>query len=148
MRIFLLSHWHSVIIIMIMMMIRFWNLKSLPWKFRKWSSGSPNPPINPPITQKPSHKTSKGGLRMHLRLHFAHFWHFLWEGWEGFLSWLPLGSEKSVFQVCQFFLVVGSRVGPKKKTHLKHTWNWLLIPSKLKTLPYPPILLHFSLSKK
>ena len=31
----------------------------------------------------------------------------------------------------------------KKKTYLKHNRFWLLIFSKLKTIPYPPILLHF-----
>ena len=64
---------------------------------------------------------------MHLTLHFAHFWQFLWEGWEGFLSWLPLGTEKSVFQVCQFFLSGGFSGGPKKEntleTHLKLTFD-------------------------
>ena len=37
------------------------------------------------MTPKPSHKTLKWGLRMHLTLHFAHFWQFSWEGWDGFL---------------------------------------------------------------
>ena len=31
-------------------MINSWVVISLPWNIRKWSSGSPNPPINPPIT--------------------------------------------------------------------------------------------------
>ena len=85
---------------------------------------------------------------MHLTLHFAHFWQFLWEVWEVFLSWLPLGTQKSVSMCVSFFEVVGFRVGSKKRTQLKYTWNWVLIPNKLKPLPYPSILLHVSSSKR